>query len=190
MYNVRMKRLLDIGLGLSALAATAPLSAGGALLILAFDGRPLRFRQLRLGRDRQPYVVWKFRTMREGETTTVGRLLRSTGIDELPQLFNVIRGEMSLVGPRPLTPADVTRLGWDDPRFDRRWSVPPGITGLAQIYPTRRCNARLTWVLDCAYIARQSTAGDLGLLSASMLCPFLGKKVTRQWVGIVKRKTR
>ena len=91
-----------------------------AAAILLLDGRPVLFRQTRLGRGRRPFTILKFRSMRDGEVTALGRVLRSTGLDELPQLVNVLDGELSAVGPRPLTEADVQRLGWTVPAYDFR----------------------------------------------------------------------
>jgi lipopolysaccharide/colanic/teichoic acid biosynthesis glycosyltransferase len=111
----------------------APVMAATALAILLEDGRPVLFRQQRLGRRRRPFTILKFRSMREGRVTRVGRILRATSLDELPQFVNILRGELSAVGPRPLTSADTERFGWIDAAHDFRWSVPPGLTGLAQI---------------------------------------------------------
>src|SRR5690606_2482111 len=110
------------------------------------DGGPVLFTQTRVGADRTPFRIYKFRTMRDGKTTRVGRWLRATGLDELPQLVNMLLGDMSLIGPRPLTFEDVARLGWDDGRHDVRFSVRPGVIGLAQLYAGR--GKRLSWFLD------------------------------------------
>ena len=104
--------------------------------ILLEDGRPILFRQERVGRARRPFHVLKFRSMRGDRVTRVGKLLRATGLDELPQFLNILRGEMSAVGPRPLTASDIRRLGWDAPRYDFRpllraggigWDYGPGL---------------------------------------------------------------
>ena len=108
-------------------------------------------------------------------------MLRDLGLDELPQLVNVLRGEMALVGPRALTGADVRRLGWDAPSFDLRWNVPPGITGPAQIAAVRRCHPRTTWRLDRRYVlAAQHPRTISRILAASMLVPLLGKRRARR----------
>src|SRR5260370_2112020 len=104
-----------------------------AVVILLADAPPVLFRQERLGRQRHLFTILKFRSMRNGEVTGVGRMLRTTGLDELPQFINILRGELSAVGPRPLTQADVQRLGWSAPEFDFRWTMRPALTALAQI---------------------------------------------------------
>ena len=110
-----------------------------------------------------PVRIFKFRSMRGGQVTRVGRVLRATGLDEIPQFLNILRGDMSAVGPRPLTAADVARLGWDGARFDFRWACRPGLTGpraAPRRARRRRCagagsRARRRWrpLLDCQLIA-------------------------------------
>ena len=129
----RAKRLFDVVGAIGGLAAFGPVMAVIAVAILIEDGRPILFRQERLGRGRRAFTIVKFRSMRGERVTRVGRIVRATGLDELPQFLNILRGEMSAVGPRPLTDADVRRLGWRAPRFDFRWRVRPGLTGLAQV---------------------------------------------------------
>src|SRR6202030_2567970 len=127
------KRLFDLVGAVAGLLVFSPAMAAIAGAIVLEDGSAVLFRQERLGRRRRPFIVLKFRSMRDGRITRVGRLLRATGLDELPQFINILRGDMSAVGPRPLTVADVTRLGWMAPRYDFRWRVLPGLTGLAQV---------------------------------------------------------
>src|SRR4029079_13879592 len=122
---------------LCGFAAWRGIRGGG---VLSTDGGPLLFRQPRLGRGRRPFSIVKVRTMRDGRTTRVGRVLPATVLDEIPQFGNILAGEMSAVGPRPLTGDDVRRYGWDGPEFDFRWESAPGLTGLAQLLgpPTAR----------------------------------------------------
>src|SRR5690606_37611613 len=138
------------------------------------------FVQTRVGKDRRPFRIYKLRTMRDGSVTRLGRWLRSTGLDELPQLVNVLRGEMSLVGPRPLTPEDVTRLGWDGARHALRWRVRPGIVGLAQLYAGR--GKRLSWFLDARYVERRTALLDASILLLSVVIPVIGKRPVRAWL--------
>ena len=134
-----LKRVLDVAASGVGLVITAPIMAGTAVVVLAGFGRPVLFRQPRPGRNAEVFELVKFRTMvapdeyRQTDAerlTPVGRFLRSTSLDELPTLWNVLRGEMSLVGPRPITLAELPRYG------QVRWhylSVRPGMTGLWQV---------------------------------------------------------
>jgi lipopolysaccharide/colanic/teichoic acid biosynthesis glycosyltransferase len=180
-----MKRALDVLGAALGLALAAPLLGAAALLVRAADGGPALFRQPRLGRGRRAFTIVKLRTMRDGRLTRVGGVLRELGVDELPQLWNVLRGDMSLVGPRPLTAEDVRRLGWEPAGFDGRWSVRPGITGLAQLVPTRACSARTTWLLDRAYVRRAGPALDAWILGWSVLVPIVGKRRLRAFARVV-----
>ena len=182
-------RALDIAGATAALALAAPVLAAAALAIRLRDGAPVLFRQQRLGRARRPFTIVKLRTMTAaGHATPLGAVLRNLGVDELPQLFNVLRGDMALVGPRPLTSADVRRVGWDAPRFDARWLVSPGLTGPAQIASPRRCVPKLSWRLDARYVRRRSLAVDLRVLAASLLVPLLGKRRARVVLRALQRK--
>src|SRR5436190_5104000 len=174
----RAKRIADV-LGASAgLIVFAPAMAVIAVAIVTDDGWPLLFRQERVGFRRRPFQILKFRSMRGGSVTRVGRLLRATGLDELPQFINILRGDMSAVGPRPLTATDVTRLGWTAPRCDFRWQVLPGLTGLAQVTAAR--SGRLSLGLDRRYVARQSLSLDLRLVAVSFAINVLGKRRARR----------
>ncbi len=166
------KRLLD--LAVVSLAAIPALALGAicAAAILMEDGSPVLFRQARVGRDGRPFVLFKLRTMtgiqRRGDAfpepariTRIGRLLRRMSIDELPQLINVLRGEMSLVGPRPTLAYQVRRY---DPRQLRRLRVRPGLTGLAQVNGRNRMSwtERIEW--DLRYVENQSLRLDLAVI--------------------------
>ena len=99
--------------------------------------------------------------------------LRKSGLDEIPQLYNIIRGDMNFVGPRPLTQFDINRLNWNKPEFSKRWTVKPGITGLAQLSKT--CNSSLALKNDIYYIENKSFSLDLKLIVKSLLVPIIGK---------------
>lgn len=88
-----------------------------------------------MGAGKRDFTILKLRTMKNNEITFIGKIFRRTGLDELPQLWNILFGQMSFVGPRPLTKADAERLGWNDQFHAVRWKVKPGLTGLAQLSP-------------------------------------------------------
>jgi len=113
------KRCFDATGAVCGLLAFGPVMIAIAAAI-SLDGQPVFFRQPRLGYRRRPFTILKFRSMADGEVTRVGRVLRATGLDELPQFINILRGEMSTVGPRPLTEETVTRVGWEGPNYDFR----------------------------------------------------------------------
>jgi lipopolysaccharide/colanic/teichoic acid biosynthesis glycosyltransferase len=172
-----LTRALDVVLAALLLAVTAPLLALAALAIRLESRGPVFYRQLRVGRDGQPFELWKLRTMVPGaesmgagiyviegdpRITRTGRLLRRFSLDELPNLVNVLRGEMSIVGPRPTVQEQVDRY---TDRQRRRLEVRPGITGWAQI------NGRtsLPWPerieLDVWYVEHRSLRLDLRILT-------------------------
>jgi lipopolysaccharide/colanic/teichoic acid biosynthesis glycosyltransferase len=175
-----LKRVLDVAGAAGGLLFFLPAMAAVSLAILLEDGLPLLFRQERLGAGRRPFTILKFRSMRDGRVTRVGRILRSTGLDELPQFVNVLRGEMSAVGPRPLTAADAARLGWTAACCDDRFQVPPGLTGLAQVVGSRASRSSL--FLDRRYIARQSIWLDARLIALSFAVNALGKQRVRDLI--------
>jgi lipopolysaccharide/colanic/teichoic acid biosynthesis glycosyltransferase len=178
----KAKRLSDLGWLVVATAIFLPFGALITVAILLDDGRPVLFTQPRLGRGHRPFRVFKFRTMRGGRVTRVGTLLRKTGLDELPQFLNIARGDMSFVGPRPLTEADVERLRWTKRRHDFRWQLRPGITGLAQIHAGN--GARESLAYDRLYRRHCRLALDTSILAVTFLMNFLGKRwVKRKVLG-------
>jgi lipopolysaccharide/colanic/teichoic acid biosynthesis glycosyltransferase len=167
MYSRWGKRALDLLGAALLLLLLAPLMLALAALLRARLGSPVLFRQRRAGRGGAPFTLWKFRTMREGpgedaeRLTPLGRRLRALALDELPQLVNVLRGEMSLVGPRPL-PLDY--LARYTPRQATRLAVRPGLCGLAQSMGRNAVpwEERLEW--DARYVERVTLAGDAAIL--------------------------
>jgi lipopolysaccharide/colanic/teichoic acid biosynthesis glycosyltransferase len=182
------KRLLDICGAAAALIILSPLLAAVAIVIAVTDGRPVLFRQPRAGLRGHPFSIAKFRTMRKGadaerdslrdqnevtgsaaafklsndpRVTRLGRILRRTSIDELPQFWNVLLGDMSLVGPRPHPFDDVARY---DAWHWRRLAMKPGVTGLWQVSARRDADFDRWVELDLAYIDHWSLSGDLKLL--------------------------
>ena len=175
------KRALDLALVLLALPLLLPLAALTAGVVALSLGRPLLFAQERAGLHGRPFRLLKFRTLRDGpgsdaeRLTAAGRVLRALALDEIPQAWNILKGEMSLVGPRPLPP---TYLPLYTAREALRLRVPPGLAGLAQ---SKGRNAvpwaeRLEW--DARYAERGPTlAEDLAILARCVLCVLRGRGV-------------
>lgn len=128
------QRIFDIVFALIGTIIFSPIWAIMAVAIWFNDRGSILFKQERLGEDFKPFGIYKFRTMKEEKITKPGQWIRKTGLDESLQFINVLKGEMSLIGPRPITQADREKLNWNKPRHDWRWRAKPGITGFAQIY--------------------------------------------------------
>jgi undecaprenyl phosphate N,N'-diacetylbacillosamine 1-phosphate transferase len=187
MNSYRGKRTLDLVVCGLACVAFAPVIAGVALAIWLEDGRSPLFTQTRLGRQRAPFTIFKFRSMRDQKTTRVGHWLRRTAIDELPQFINVCRGEMSVVGPRPLTARDIERVGWTGASHDWRFAAKPGITGLSQLLAGR--GARSSEHLERLYLRGQTLSLDLRLIALSFAINVLGKHRVRRWMAPVNGRS-
>ena len=181
-----MNRLADLALAGLGLLVSSPVLAAAALAVKLEDGGPVVFRQTRVGKDGADFELLKLRTMVEGaertgagyavdrgdaRITRVGRVLRRTSLDELPQLWNVVRGEMSVIGPRPTLRYPVERY---TERQRRRLAVRPGLTGWAQIHG----RATLPWddriELDVWYVENRSPRVDLAILLRTPLALFAG----------------
>ncbi len=175
------KRTVDLMAAGAACVVFAPLAAGIALAAWLEDGGSPLFLQTRVGYRRRPFTVLKFRTMRDQQVTRIGRWLRQTGLDELPQFINVCRGDMSVIGPRPLTAQDIQRLGWAHQDQDWRFAARPGITGLSQLLAGR--SARYSRRLEQLYLRRQSLSLDLRLVALSFVVCLVGKRPVRRWLG-------
>jgi lipopolysaccharide/colanic/teichoic acid biosynthesis glycosyltransferase len=174
------KRTLDLMAAGAACLAFAPLAAVISLAIWLEDGRSPLFLQTRIGYQRRPFTVFKFRTIRNQQVTRVGYWLRQTGLDELPQFINVCIGEMSVVGPRPLTAQDIQRLGWVHQDHGLRFEAKPGITGLSQLLAGR--GARYSRRLERLYLRRQSLLLDLRVIALNFAVCVLSKRVVRRWL--------
>lgn len=174
----RLKRAVDLVGAWNALLALSPLLALITGVIALTSGRPILFRQVRPGLGGRPFVLYKFRTMTEGRyaegrprpdeerLTRLGTLLRRTSLDELPELWNVVRGDMSLVGPRPLL---VEYLQLYSPEQARRHEVKPGITGLAQVSGRNALDWEERFKLDVWYVDYWSLALDLKILLRTLV---------------------
>ena len=172
--------MFDLIGALAGLSVFAPAMAVIAVAVLIDDGRPVIFRQERVGYRRRPFHILKFRSMRAGRVTRVGRLLRGTGLDELPQFVNILLGDMSAVGPRPLTADDVARLGWSGAQFDFRWACRPGLTGLAQLVGVRADDDSLA--MDRVHAGGWSPSLDCQLIAWSFAVNAFGKTRIRRWL--------
>lgn len=175
--QLRIKRVIDVVGAATGLLMGAPVMVAAAAAVRVSMGAPVLFRQERPGLERRPFRLLKFRTMADARgpdgvllpdaerLTRVGQFIRSTSLDELPQLFNVLKGEMSLVGPRPLLMQYLTRY---DPRQARRHEMKPGITGLTAV---RGRNA-LSWAekfeLDVQYVEQWSLWLDVQILAQTV----------------------
>ncbi|MFG1718727.1 sugar transferase [Micromonospora chalcea] len=172
----RSKRLLDVLAAVVLLILLAPVQAAVAILVATRLGRPVLFRQCRAGRHGELFELVKFRTMRQPDherglisdadrLTPFGSWLRATSLDELPTLWNVLRGDMSLVGPRPLLPQYLPRY---TPTQARRHEVRPGVTGLAQVRGRNGLSWDEKFALDVEYVERHSMRMDLAILVATV----------------------
>lgn len=187
---------LEGALAALGLVLLLPVSAAVALCIWLEDRGPVFIHQVRVGQAGIPFRVIKFRTMREEgapgphrqatisdrRITGVGRVLRATALDEIPQLLNVIRGEMSFVGPRALLPQEIEvdrRSKYlrveDVPNYHVRISVRPGLTGIAQVYAPRDISRQKKFKYDALYVRRMSLWLDLRLIALSIFISLVGR---------------
>lgn len=166
------KRLLDLALALPGLVLLSPVLLLTALCVRLLLGPGVLFRQVRPGLYGRPFTILKFRTMRAGpgtdaeRLTPFGRFLRGTSLDELPELLNVLAGDMSLVGPRPLLMQYLPRYTREQAR---RHEVPPGITGWAQVNGRNAQTWEERFALDVWYVDNRSLALDLRILARTVL---------------------
>lgn len=171
-----LKRALDLALTLPAFAVSLPVQAAAAVAIRATMGSPVFFRQQRPGLHGEPFEMLKFRTMHTVDPTRgrvtdaeritrVGAFLRSTSIDELPTLWNIVKGDMSLVGPRPLL---MKYLPLYSPTQARRHEVLPGLTGLAQASGRNSLSWEERFALDVEYVEKQSLGLDLRIIAKTV----------------------
>jgi lipopolysaccharide/colanic/teichoic acid biosynthesis glycosyltransferase len=191
------KRALDIALAGCGLVLSSPLWMAIAAAVKLEDGGPIFFSQDRAGEGGRVFKAWKFRSMipdaerhvgavqateHDPRVTKLGRILRATAMDELPQLWNILRGDMSFVGPRALRPGEIEVLGdgqlealEDVPGYEYRSRVRPGLTGIAQIYAPRDIPRRQKFRYDRLYVERQSFWLDLRLIATSFWITFRGR---------------
>ena len=188
----KLKRGIDVLCSAACLLVLSPLSLVVSLAILFESGKPVLYRQERVGRDGEPFTMLKFRSMRvdaekngpvwaaadDDRITRVGRIIRKVRFDEIPQMINVLRGEMSFVGPRPERPVFVQRLQKEIPFYFHRHTVTPGITGWAQIcypYGASKEDALQKLKYDLYYIKHMNPFLDLRIIFQTMKVVFLGR---------------
>jgi lipopolysaccharide/colanic/teichoic acid biosynthesis glycosyltransferase len=191
------KRALDVVLSGIGLCLSSPLWALLAAAIKLEDGGPVFYSQPRAGEGGRVFQVWKFRSMipdaekyvgavqathNDPRVTRIGRLMRATAMDELPQLWNIFIGDMSFVGPRALRPGEIEVLGngtmealEDVPGYAERCRVRPGLTGIAQIHAPRDITRRHKFRYDRLYIRQQSFWLDMRLIALSFWITFRGR---------------
>lgn len=194
----KAKRLFDVAVAAVLLLMSVPVYALVYMVIRIRLGRPVVFRQMRPGYMGRPFYVYKFRTMMraserhgrrldDGERMgRLGRILRKTSLDELPQLWNVLKGDMSLVGPRPLL---MEYLELYTPEQMRRHDVKPGITGLAQVSGRNDLDWDNRFVLDLWYVDHWSLLLDLKILFLTVQKVFKGEGVSAKGVATMTRFT-
>lgn len=189
------KRTFDAALAGVGLLLAAPLSLVLAAAIRLEDGGPIFFGQPRAGQGGRPFMAWKFRSMRpdaesltgplqaranDPRVTRVGRLMRATAMDELPQLWNILKGDMSFVGPRALRPGEIENEGGvmvpleDVPGYASRIQVRPGLTGVAQVFAPRDISRRSKFRYDRLYVKNRSRTLDLRLILISFYISLRG----------------
>ena len=179
-----MKRLFDITFSLLALTVFAfPVILISIVLVLR-EKHPVIFKQNRIGLNKSIFAIYKFQTMVNEVPTKTGKFLRKTGLDEIPQFINVLKGEMSIVGPRALTDYDIKRLNWNTATYSIRWNVKPGISGFAQIYGGQ--NKETSWYWDKKYIDHSNIAIDLIVVIISFAMNFIGKRRVRNIIWLNK----
>lgn len=193
MVRRAIKRAIDVTAAGAALAVSAPVLAAVAVAVRKNLGSPVLFRQQRAGKDGALFTLLKFRTMRDARDasgrprpdaerlTSFGRWLRASSLDELPQLVNVLRGDMSLVGPRPLLPQYLPRYTREQAR---RHEVLPGLTGWAQIHGRNALSWEDKFALDVWYVDHWSLALDCRILLATV-----GKVLARSGVSAAGEAT-
>ena len=187
-----VKRTMDVAVAAAGLVVCSPVLAVVALLVRLGSPGPILFRQERAGRGMKPFTILKFRTMRadadpfgvspreagDARLTRIGRRLRETSLDELPQLWNILKGDMSLVGPRPLYVSQAREF---TERERRRLEVRPGMTGLAQTRGRGEIPHEEKLELDVQYVEKQSVRLDLRILCRTAWRLFSRKDAYQKW---------
>lgn len=206
------KRTLDALLAALGLVIASPVMLITAIAIKAYDNGPVIYRQVRLTKDGKPFEILKFRSMRvdaekdgvarlaadqDSRITPVGRITRTVHFDELPQLWNILRGDMSIVGPRPERPEIAAQYEQEMPAFSLRLQVKAGLTGTAQVYGRYNTEPRDKLKMDLMYINNMSLGEDLKLIFATVKIMFMKERtagvqlgqVTAAKAGVAEKKS-
>lgn len=183
-----MRRVIDTLLALVGIALLAPLILLISICVLIASGRPILFRQWRAGQNGTPFQLVKFRSMRDTRdpsgqllpdderVTTIGRLLRRSRLDELPELWNILKGEMAFIGPRPLLPETVSAMGAGG---EKRGKLRPGLTGWAQVNGNSLLTAADKLALDLWYVSHRNPAIDVGIVIKTLGVMIAGERIDR-----------
>ncbi|MDO4479204.1 MAG: sugar transferase [Lachnospiraceae bacterium] len=195
-----VKRFMDIVLGLVGFVIFSPFMLVAAICIKAYDGGPVLYSQVRLTKDRKPFKVYKFRSMRvdaekdgvarlatanDDRITPVGKVIRAIRVDEMPQIFCILKGDMSIVGPRPERPSIADDYEKDMPEFALRLQVKAGLTGYAQVYGKYNTEPYDKLQMDLMYISRLSLVTDLKIILMTIKILFMPESTE----GIAEGKT-
>ena len=164
MYKRYIKRIIDIIISFIALILLSPLFLLIALLIKIIDKRNVFYKQKRTGKFGKEFKIYKFRTMKDGKITKLGKFLRSTSLDEIPQFYNVLKGDMSLIGPRPWIPDYYERFNEEQ---KNRNKIKPGLVGLAQIHGRKELDIFDKINYDLSYVEKLSFIEDIKILIKS-----------------------
>lgn len=175
MYKNYIKRMLDIVISIILIILLIPVYLIVAILIKLIEKNTIIFRQLRTGLGGKNFAILKFRTMKDGQVTKLGQFLRNTSLDEIPQFINVLKGEMSIVGPRPWVTGYYENFNEDQ---KARVKVRPGLVGLAQVNGRREINIFKKIELDLYYVANVSFIFDLRIILKSIKVVFAKENVT------------
>ena len=187
-WYLALKRLTDIVLSLAALVVFSPFMLVTALAIKIYDGGPVLYKQLRLTKDGKEFYIYKFRSMRvdaekdgvarlaqehDDRITPVGKIIRAVRIDEIPQLFCILAGDMSIVGPRPERPEIAEKYEMEMPEFALRLQAKAGLTGLAQVYGKYNTTPYNKLQMDLQYISSMGVVEDLKIMFATVKILFM-----------------
>lgn len=165
MYKSIIKRVIDVMISLIALIVLSPLFLLIAILVKIIDRGQVIYKQTRTGKNGKEFKIYKFRTMKDGKITELGRFLRCTSLDEIPQFYNVLKGDMSIIGPRPWIPDYYVRF---NNKQKNRNNIRPGLVGLAQVNGRKDLDILDKINYDLTYVEKLSFLEDIKILFKSL----------------------